>query len=105
MPTIKDLKEFVKEIPPTPEGKLKALNTFILKEKNTEEAMLVMMEFTRDLMRNRPDYYEALKNCKTEEEIKKASEEFFKNNPDVVKDVLLSLAAAQRNKEEASSKK
>jgi len=97
MPTEEELREFLK-IPKTPLGKLEAMNKCFLKEKNLEDAFNQMLVYMNDLIRNNPDYYEAMKNCKTEEEIKNASEEFFKNNPKMVEEVLLSLAAAERDK-------
>jgi len=100
MPTREELEEFVKKIPKTPLGKLKAMNKVFLKEDNLEEAFKAMLEFTKDLMRNNPDYFEALKDCKTEEEIKKKSEEFIKNNPKMIEEVELSLITAKRNKQE-----
>jgi len=100
MTTIEEAKEFVRKIPKTPEGKLEALNKFILKEENMEEAFKTMIESMNDLFRERPDYFEALKDCKTEEEIKQKSGEFFEKNPDIVQDVMLSLMAGRRNKME-----
>ncbi len=104
MPTIKELIEFVSEIPKTPEGKLKAMNKVFLKEDNMEEAFKSMIEFTKDLMRSKPEYYEALKNCKTEEEIKQKSGEFFAKHPEMVEEVMLSMVAARRNKMENEGK-
>ncbi len=98
LPNIEEMEEFVKEIPPTPEGKLKALNKFFLKEKKMEDAFKQMMLFFEDLVKNNPDYHQALKDCKTEEEIKQKTEEFFKNNPKMIEETLLSMMMVKRDK-------
>ena len=97
MPTEEELKEFLK-IPKTPLGKLKAMNKCFLKEDNLGDAFKQMVLFMDYLIRNNPDYYESLKNCKTEEEIKNKTEEFFKNNPKMIEEVMDSLIAAERDK-------
>ena len=104
MPTIKELIDFVSEIPKTPEGKLKAMNKVFLKEDNMEEAFKAMIEFSKDLMRSKPEYFEALKSCKTEEEIKQKSVEFFAAHPEMVEEVMLSMIAGRRNKLEMDNK-
>lgn len=98
LPTKKEMEEFVKEIPRTPLGKLEALNKFFLKEKNMEDAFKQMALFFQDLMGNNPAYFEAMKNCRTEEEIKQKSKEFFDNHPEMVEEVLLSMLAVKRDK-------
>ena len=97
MPTEEELREFLK-IPKTPLGKLEAMNKCFLKEKNIQDALKQMLVFMDYLIRSNPDYYEALKGCKTEEEIKNKTEEFFKKNPKMVEEVMLSLVAAERDK-------
>jgi len=97
MPTEEELREFLK-IPKTSLGKLEAMNNCFLKEKNLQDAFKQMMVFMDYLIRNNPDYYEALKGCKTEEEIKNKTGEFFEKNPKMVEEVLQSLAAAERDK-------
>jgi hypothetical protein len=96
MPTEEELKEFLK-IPKTPLGKLEAMNSCFLKEDNLEEAFKQVLEFMDSLIRNNPDYLEALKDCRTEEEIKIKTEEFFKKNPKMIEEVELSLIAARRD--------
>lgn len=98
LPSKEEMEEFVKEIPKTPLGKLEALNKFFLKEKNMEDAFKQMALFFQDLMGNNPDYFEAMKRCRTEEEIKQKSKEFFDNNPKMVEEVLLSMLAVKRDK-------
>lgn len=97
MPTEEELREFLK-IPKTTLGKLNAINKCFLKEDNLKDAFKQVLIFMDYLIRNNPDYFEALKNCKTEEEIKKKTEEFFKNNPKMLEEVELSLIAAMRDK-------
>ncbi|MBI2136800.1 hypothetical protein HYU06_07040 [Candidatus Woesearchaeota archaeon] len=98
MPTIKELKEFVSKIPDTPQGKLEAMNKVFMKEKSLEEAFKTMLKFQEDLFRSKPEYFEALKNCKTEEEIRQKSGEFFANHPEMVEEVMLSMVAARRDR-------
>ncbi len=97
MPTEEELREFLK-IPKTTLGKLNAMNKCFLKEDNLKDAFKQVVLFMEYLIRNNPDYVEALKNCKTEEEIKKKTGEFFKNNPKMLEEVELSLIAAKRDK-------
>lgn len=98
LPNIEEMKEFVKEIPKTPLGKLEALNKFFLKEKNMKDAFKQMMLFFDDLVKNNPDYHQALKDCRTEEEIKHKTEEFFRNNPKMIEETLLSMMMVKRDK-------
>ncbi|HLD72992.1 MAG TPA: hypothetical protein VJA23_05375 [Candidatus Nanoarchaeia archaeon] len=98
LPNIEEMEEFVKEIPKTPEGKLEALNKFFLKEKKMEDAFKQMMLFFNDLVKNNPDYYQALKDCKTEEEIKQKTDEFFRNNPKMIEETILSMLMVKRDK-------
>ncbi len=104
LPSKKEMEEFVREIPKTPLGKLEAMNKFFLKEKNMGDAFKQMALFFKDLMGNNPDYFEAMKNCRTEEEIKQKSKEFFDNNPKMVEEVLLSMLAVKRDKWEEKEK-
>ena len=97
MPIEEELKEFLK-IPKTPLGKLRAMNKCFLKEDNLEDAFKRMMVFMDYLIKNNPDYFKALKDCKTEEEIKEKTGEFFRNNPKMLEEVELSLIAAERDK-------
>ena len=97
MSTEEELREFLK-IPKTPLGKLEAINKCFLQETNLQDAFKQMMVFMDYLIRSNPDYYETLKGCRTEEEIKNKPEEFFKKNPKMVEEVLLSLTAAERDK-------
>jgi len=83
MPTKDELKEFLK-IPKTPFGKLEAINKCFLKEKNLDNAFKQVMVFMDYLIRSNPDYFDTLKNCKTEEEIKEKTGEFFKKNPKII---------------------
>src|SRR3989338_901169 len=105
VPTEEEMKEFVKEIPPTTHGKLEAMNRIFLKEKNMEEAFTQMNLFFKDLVGNNPDYYDALKGCKTEEEIKQATGDYFKKNPKMVEETILSLLAVKRDQWEKIEKK
>lgn len=105
LPNEEEMKEFVKEIPNTPEGKLKAMNKLFFKEKNTEEALKQMNLFFTDLVKNNPDYLEMLKSCKTEEEIKNNTKEFFDRNPKMVEETLLSMLMVKRDKWEEKEKK
>ena len=106
LPDEEEMKEFVKEIPPTAAGKLEAMNKLFFKEKNPEEAFKQMALFFQDLRGNNPEYFKALKNCRTEEEIKGASEKFFKTHPQMVDEVLLSMLAVKRDQwEEKESAK
>ncbi|HIH43311.1 TPA: hypothetical protein HA246_06740 [Candidatus Woesearchaeota archaeon] len=98
MPTIKELMEFVSKIPETPAGKLEAMNKVFMKEENMEEAFKTMLKFQEDLFRSKPEYFETLKNCKTEEEIKQKSGEFFANHPEMIEEVMLSMVAARRDR-------
>lgn len=97
-PTKEDIEEFLR-IPKTPLGKLEAMNKCFLGQKSNEDALNQMMAFMHDLVRNNPDYLEAIKDCQTEEEIKQKIGEFFAKNPKMVEEVQLSLLAARRNKE------
>src|SRR3989338_7927194 len=105
LPTEEELREFVKEIPPTAAGKLEAMNKLFFREKNMAEAFEQMNLFFRDLIANNPDYGEAIKNCKTEEEIKNATENFYKNNPQMVEETLLSMLMVKRDQWEENEKK
>lgn len=105
LPTEEEMREFVKEIPPTAQGKLEAMNKFFFKEKNMEEAFKQANLFFRDLIGNNPDFLEAIKNCKTEEEIKNAIEKFYQNNPKMVEETLLSMLAVKRDKWEEQEQK
>ncbi len=104
LPSKEEMEEFVKEIPPTPLGKLEAMNRLFMKEKNLESAFKQMALFMKDLMGNNPDYFEAMKNCRTEEEIKQKSKEFFEKNPKMVEEVLLSMLAVKRDQWEEKEK-
>lgn len=97
LPSIEEMQEFVKEIPPTPEGKIAAMNKFFLKEKDSLEAMHLLQSFMKDLLGNNPDYAKVLRNCKTEEEIKQATAKFFEDNPKMVEETLLSMLAVKRD--------
>lgn len=105
LPTEEEMKEFVREIPPTAKGKLEALNKFFFREKDMDEAFRQMNTFFLDLIGNNPDYLQALKDCKTEEEIKQATENFFRNNPKMVQETILSFLAVKRDKWEEQEKK
>ena len=105
LPTEEEMIEFVKEIPPTPLGKLEAMNKLFFKEKDMAEAFRQMNLVFQDLIKNNPDYLEAIKNCRTEEEIKNAIGDFYKNNPKMVEETLLSMLAVKRDKWEAQEKK
>ena len=105
LPTEEEMIEFVKEIPPTPLGKLEAMNKLFFKEKDMAEAFRQMNLVFTDLIKNNPDYLEAIKNCQTEEEIKNAIGDFYKNNPKMVEETLLSMLAVKRDKWEAQEKK
>ncbi len=105
LPTEEEMREFVKEIPPTAQGKLEAMNKLFFKEKDMAEAFREAHLFFMDLIKNNPDYLEALKNCKTEEEIKQATEKFYKNNPKMTEETLLSMLAVKRDKWEEQEKK
>src|SRR3989344_3557939 len=104
LPDEEEMKEFVKEIPPTASGKLAAMNKLFFKEKDTEESFKQMSLFFEDLIKNNPDYFEAIKNCRTEEEIKFAIGEYFRKNPKMVEETMLSLLAVKRNKWEDQEK-
>ncbi len=95
---LSEMKEFVKEIPPTAKGKLAAMNKLFFKEKDMAEAFEQMNLFFKDLIGNNPDYLEAIKNCKTEEEIKNTIEDFYRKNPKMVEETLLSMLAVKRDK-------
>lgn len=97
MPTEEELREFLK-IPKTTLGKLEAMNKCFLKEDNLKDAFKQVLAFMDYLIKNNPDYFEALKHCKTEEEIKQKTGEFFKKNPKMIEEVELSLIAANRDK-------
>ncbi len=103
IPDEKELKEFVKEIPETPQGKLEAMNKLFFKEKDMNEAVKQMNLFFTDLVKNNPDFLEAIKNCKTEQEINETIKSFFENNPKMVEETLLSMIAVKRNKSEEKS--
>jgi len=105
LPTEEEMKEFVKEIPPTAEGKLAAMNKLFFKEKDMAKAFEQMNLMLQDLIKNNPDYLEAIKNCRTEEDIKKAIGNFYKNNPKMVEETLLSMLAVKRDKWEEQEKK
>ncbi len=105
LPDEEEMKEFVKEIPKTAQGKLEAMNKLFFKEENMEEAFRQMNLFFKDLIGNNPDYFEALKNCQTEEEIKRTAEEFFTKNPKMVDETLLSMLAVKRDQWELKEKK
>lgn len=104
-PSLSELREFVKEIPPTAAGKLAAMNKLFFKEKDMGEAMRQMDLFFKDLIGNNPDYLDALKNCRTEEEIKNATRDFYANNPKMVEETLLSMLTVKRDKWEEQEKK
>ncbi len=104
LPDEEEMREFVKEIPKTPLGKLEAMNKLLFKEKNLEKAFQQMALFFEDLAKNNPDYLKIMKECKTEEEIKQKSADFFKANPRIVDEVLLSMLAVKRNKWEEEEK-
>ena len=104
-PSLSEMLEFVKEIPPTPLGKLEAMNKLFFKEKDMAEAFRQMNLVFTDLIKNNPDYLEAIKNCRTEEEIKNATENFYKNNPKMVEETLLSMLAIKRDKWEEQEKR
>lgn len=105
LPSEEEMKEFVKEIPETTKGKLEAMNKLLFKEKTLEEAFRRLNLFFKDLMGNNPDYFAALKDCRSEEEIKQKTEEFFRNNPKMVEETLLSMLAAKRDQWEEKEKK
>jgi glutamyl/glutaminyl-tRNA synthetase len=98
LPNKKEMEEFVKEIPKTAFGKLEAMNKTFLKDDNLDEAFSQMALFFKDLVGNNPEYFEVMKHCKTEEEIKQKSKEFFDNNPQMVDEVMLSMLAVKRDK-------
>jgi len=104
LPDEEEMKEFVQEIPSTASGKLAAMNQIFFKEKDSEEAFKQMGLFFEDLIKSNPTYFEAIKNCKTEEEIKFAVEEFFKKNPTMIEETMLSLLATKRNRWEEKVK-
>src|SRR3989338_227494 len=104
LPSKEEMEEFVKEIPETPEGKLKAMNKLLFKEENPEEAFRQMALFFQDLMGNCPEYFEALQGCKTEEEIRNKSKEFFENNSRIIDETILSMLAVKRNRWEKKEK-
>ncbi|MDO8656713.1 MAG: hypothetical protein Q7K45_05740 [Nanoarchaeota archaeon] len=104
-PSLSEMLEFVKEIPPTAEGKLAAMNKLFFKEKDMAEAFRQMNLVFTDLIKNNPDYLEAIKNCRTEEEIKNAIGNFYKNNPKMVEETLLSMLAIKRDKWEEQEKR
>ncbi len=105
LPTEDEMREFVKEIPPTAKGKLEAMNKLFFKENSMEEAFRQAGLFFRDLLGNNPDLFEAIKNCKTEEEIKNAIGDLYKNNPKMVQETLLSMLAVKRDKWEEQEQK
>lgn len=105
LPTIEEMEEFVKEIPPTAAGKLEAMNKLFFKEKDMAEAFRQMNLVFTDLIKNNPDYLEAIKNCRTEEEIKNAIGDFYSKNPKMVEETLLSMLAVKRDKWEEKEKK
>lgn len=105
LPTADEMKEFVKEIPSTALGKLEAMNKLFFKEKDLAEAFRQMNLVFTDLIKNNPDYLEAIKNCRTEEEIKKVIGDFYSNNPKMVEETLLSMLAVKRDKWEEQEKK
>jgi len=105
LPTEDEMLEFVKEIPPTPLGKLEAMNKLFFKEKDMVKAFEQMNLMFTDLIKNNPDYLEAIKNCRTEEEIKNATENVYKNNPKMVEETLLSMLAIKRDKWEEQEKR
>ena len=74
------------------------MNKLFLKGDNAEEAFKAMALFTQDLIRSKPEYFEALKNCNTEEEIKQKSGEFFKQHPEMAEEAMLSIIAARRDR-------
>ena len=108
LPDPEEMKKFVQKIPPTAAGKLDAMNELVFKEKNPAQAFKQMALFFEDLMRSKPDYFEALKNCRTEEEIKAAAEAYFKAHPEMIEEVMMSILAVKRDrweeKEEAREK-
>ncbi len=99
------MEEFVKEIPETPEGKLKAMNKLLFNEESPEEALKQTIVFFKDLMGNCPEYFEALQGCKTEEEIKNKSKHFFENNPKIIDETILSMLAVKRDRWEERERK
>ena len=105
LPTEDEMLEFVKEIPPTPLGKLEAMSKLFFKEKDMVKAFEQMNLMFTDLIKNNPDYLEAIKNCRTEEEIKNATENVYKNNPKMVEETLLSMLAIKRDKWEEQEKR
>ncbi len=105
LPTIEEMQEFVKEIPPTAEGKLKAMNKLFSKEKNMAKAFEQINLFFQDLIKNNPDYLDAIKNCRTEEEIKQATARFYAQNPRMAEETLLSMLAVKRDQWEEQEKK
>ncbi len=105
LPDEQEMREFVKEIPPTAQGKLAAMNKLFFKEAKMEEAFAQMDLFFKDLISNNPAYFEALQHCRTEEEIKLATADFFARNPQMVEETILSMLAVKRDKWEAQEKK
>ncbi|HLC71095.1 MAG TPA: hypothetical protein VJI32_03755 [Candidatus Nanoarchaeia archaeon] len=105
LPTIEEMQEFVKEIPPTAEGKLAAMNKLFSREKDMAKAFEQINLFFQDLIKNNPDYLEAIKNCKTEEEIKQTTAAFYANNPKMAEETLLSMLAVKRDKWEEQEQK
>ncbi len=97
LPSKEEMEEFVKRIPKTAEGKLEAMNKLLFNEENPDQAFKQIALFFDDLIKNNPDYFEALKNCKTEKEIKNRSKEFFDNNPQMVDETLLSMLMVKRD--------
>ncbi len=104
LPSKEEMEEFVKEIPETPEGKLKAMNKLFFKDENMEEALKQMQLFFMDLIKNNPDYLEAIKTCTSEEAINKTTKEFFEKNPKMIEEILLSMLAVKRDKWEEKEK-
>ncbi len=104
LPDEEEMTEFVKEILPTSSGKLAAMNKLFFKEKSSEESFKQMGLFFEDLIKNNPHYFEAIKNCNTEEEIQFAIEEYFRKNPKMVEETMLSLLAVKRNQWEDKEK-
>ena|SRR3989338_9875550 len=105
LPTIEEMQEFVKEIPPTAEGKLKAMNKLFSREKDPAKAFGQISLFFQDLIKNNPDYLEAIRNCRTEEEIKQATTKFYADNPKMAEETLLSMLAVKRDQWEEQEKK
>ncbi len=97
LPSEQEMQEFVKEIPKTAQGKLAAMNKLFFKEANMEDAFKQMNTFFLDLIKNNPDYFNAIKDCQTEEEINLAIANFFAKNPKMVEETMLSMLAVKRD--------